>query len=633
MCGIAGFLSSQSTADGFLREPVARMCERMVHRGPDMHGYAVDGPVCLGHRRLSIIDLSPEGAQPMANEDGSVQIVVNGEIYNFGELRAELEGKGHRFRSHSDSEVALHLYEELGTKFLGRLRGMFALALWDRKQRRLLLARDPVGKKPLYYYQGPQGLLFASEVQALVGSDRVPREPDLDAIDAYLGLQYVPSPLCAFRGVRKLAPGSFALCTPGQEPTVQRYHRLDFHPDPDLPRDRGALLAELRRQLQEAVRLRMVADVPLGAFLSGGLDSSLVVALMAGLSSRPVKTFSVGFPEQDLSELPYARLVAQRWGTDHHEIMVNPDMVAIVPKLVWHYGEPFADASSVPTWYLAEVTKRHVTVALSGDGGDETFGGYDRYRIARLLHKLLRLPRPLRAALSAGLRSLPFPSLQPLRNTGLRLRQTEAERYEGWIGHFEHRERLAIYHPDLQARFARDVVSARFDQTIAGGTAADAVGRLMELDSETYLPDDILVKVDIASMAHALEVRAPILDREFMRFAASLPTDLKLRGFSSKVLLREMAKDLLPAKILRRRKRGFGLPIHRWMRRELVAMSRDTLLDGTARGRGLFAPAAVEALLAAHARGEPHGHQIWNLMMLELWFRTFIDRRPDKPGD
>jgi asparagine synthase (glutamine-hydrolysing) len=429
--------------------------------------------------------------------------------------------------------------------------------------------------------------------------------------------------------VRKLPPGCFALCTPGQEPTIERYHRLDFHPRKDLPRDRGALVAELRRQLQEAVRLRMVADVPLGAFLSGGLDSSLVVALMAGLSSRPVKTFSVGFPEQDVSELPYAKMVAQRYATDHHEIIVNPDMVAIVPKLVWHYGEPFADASAVPTWYLAEVTKRHVTVALSGDGGDEMFGGYNRYRIARLLHGLMKLPRPLRAALSAGLRALPFPSLQFLRNTGLRLHQTEAERYQGWIGHLEHRERLALYHPDHQARFARDVVSARFDEVITGGTAADAVGRLMELDSETYLPDDILVKVDIASMAHALEVRAPILDLEFMRFSASLPTDMKLRGFSSKVLLRQMAKDLLPAKILRRRKQGFGLPIHRWMRHELADMSRDTLLDNTARTRGLFAPAAVEALLAAHARGEPHGHQIWNLMMLELWFRTFIDRRPD----
>jgi asparagine synthase (glutamine-hydrolysing) len=628
MCGIAGFLAAQSSDEAALREPVSRMCEHLVHRGPDMHGVVVDGPVCLGHQRLSIIDLSPEGAQPMTNEDGTLQVVVNGEIYNFAELRAELEGKGHRFRSHSDSEVTLHLYEELGPKFLGRLRGMFALALWDRKQRQLILARDPVGKKPLFYHHGPQGLLFASEVQALMASDRVPREPDFEAIDSYLGLQYVPSPLSAFRGVRKLPPGSWALCKPGQTPTVERYFRLDFHPRPVEPQDRPSLVRELRRHLEEAVRLRMVADVPLGAFLSGGLDSSLIVALMARQSQRPVKTFSVGFPEQDLSELPYAKMVADQYATDHHEIMVQPDMVAILPKLVHHYGEPFADASAVPTWYLSEVTKRHVTVALSGDGGDETFAGYDRYRVARLLHQLTKLPRPLRAAVSAGLRKLPFPSLQPLRNTGLRLFQTEAERYEGWIGHFEHRERLAVYHPDYRSRFAHDAVSARFDEIIQGGTAADAVGRLMELDTETYLPDDILVKVDIASMAHALEVRAPILDREVMRFAASLPTHLKLRGFASKILLREVASDLLPAKILRRRKRGFGLPIHRWMRKELAAMSRDTLLDGTARNRGLFAPAAVEDLLTAHARGEPHGHQIWNMMMLELWFRSFIDRRP-----
>ena len=622
MCGIAGFLAAQSLDETALREPVTRMCEQLLHRGPDMHGFVVDGPVCLGHQRLSIIDLSPEGAQPMTNEDGTLQVVVNGEIYNFAELRAELEKQGHRFRSHSDSEVTLHLYEELGPKFLAKLRGMFALALWDRKRRQLILARDPVGKKPLFYYHGPQGLLFASEVQALMASDRVPREPDFEAIDAYLGLQYVPSPLSAFRGVRKLPPGSWALCKPGQAPTVERYNRLDFHPRPVEPKDRPSLVRELRHHLEEAVRLRMVADVPLGAFLSGGLDSSLIVALMAHQSQRPVKTFSVG------SEPPYAKMVADQYATDHHEIMVKPDMVAILPKLVHHYGEPFADASAVPTWYLAEATKRHVTVALSGDGGDETFAGYDRYRVARLLHRLMKLPRPLRAAVSAGLRNLPFPSLQPLRNTGLRLHQTEAERYEGWIGHFEHRERLAVYHPDYRARFVRDAVSARFDEIIQGGTAADAVGRLMELDTETYLPDDILVKVDIASMAHALEVRAPILDREVMRFAASLPTHLKLRGFASKILLREVAKDLLPAKILRRRKRGFGLPIHRWMRKELASMSRDTLLDGTARNRGLFAPTAVEGLLAAHARGEPHGHQIWNMMMLELWFRSFIDRRP-----
>jgi asparagine synthase (glutamine-hydrolysing) len=629
MCGIAGYLARTGSDEGTLRDPVQRMCDRLAHRGPDMHGMHVDGPMCLGHRRLSIIDLSPEGAQPMGNEDGSIHVVVNGELYNFAELRVSLEGKGHRFRSHSDSEVALHLYEETGPDFVARLRGMFALALWDANKRELILARDQVGKKPLFYWYGPSGLLFASEVQALMATGWVPREPNFEAIDAYLGLQYVPSPETAFRDVYKLQPGCRAVCKPGQPPVVERYNSWDFRAR-DLPStDRRELAAELRRLLAESVRLRMVADVPLGAFLSGGIDSSLVVALMATQSTRPVKTFAVGFPEQDLSELPFAKLVADRYATEHHEIMVNPDMVAIVPRIVQHYGEPFADPSAVPTWYLCEVTKRHVTVALSGDGGDENFAGYHRYRVARLLNLLLKLPRPLRATLAAGLRNLPFAAAQPLRNTGLRFHQSAAERYQGWICHFEHRERLALYQPEFRARFQRDVVSARFAVTIEGGAAEDAIGRLMELDTQTYLPDDILVKVDIASMAHALEVRAPILDREVIRFAAALPTQLKLRGFTSKVLLREVAKDLLPRAILERGKRGFGLPIHRWMRGELAAVSRDTLLDATARKRGLFQPAAVESLLAAHARGEPRGQQIWNLMMLELWFRAFIDRRPD----
>lgn len=627
MCGIAGFLSRDGGSEASLREPVARMCDRLVHRGPDMHGLWVDGPVCLGHRRLSIIDLSPEGAQPMGNEDGTIQVVVNGELYNFAALRASLEGKGHAFRSHSDSEIALHLYEEMGPDFVTQLRGMFALALWDGRKRQLMLARDHVGKKPLYYWFGKAGLLFASEVRALVASDLVPREPNLEAIDSYLGLQYVPSPHTAFRDVFKLPPGCRAICKPGQLPVVERYNAWDFGPR-EVPHDERELVAELGRLLEESVRLRMVADVPLGAFLSGGIDSSLVVALMAKQSSRPVKTFAVGFPEQDLSELPFAKQVAERYATEHHEIMVNPDMVAIVPKIVEHYGEPFADASAVPTWYLCEVTKRHVTVALSGDGGDENFGGYDRYRVARLLNRLLELPWPIRAPLAAGLRNLPFAAAQPLRNTGLRFQQSAAERYEGWICHFEHRERLALYLPELRGRFHRDAVAALFAATIDGGTAGDPLGRLMELDTQTYLPDDILVKVDIASMAHALEVRAPILDREVIRFAAALPTRLKLRGKVTKLLLRQVAKDLLPKTILKRGKRGFGLPIHRWMRGELAGMSRDTLLDARARTRGLFRTSAVEALLAAHARGEPRGQQIWNLMMLELWFRAFIDRTP-----
>ena len=627
MCGIAGYLAAGTIDAVAMREIVARMCQAIRHRGPDMNGITVQAPACLGHQRLSIIDLSAEGAQPMSNEDGTVSIVVNGEIYNFVGLREELQHKGHRFRSRSDSEVVLHLYEEEGPGFLRRLRGMFAIALWDARVRQLILARDPVGKKPIFYYQGKPGLLFASELQGLLASALVPREPNFDAIDTYLGLQYVPSPESAFAGVRKLRPGHMLICREGQAPAEERYHELDFRPS--AGRDARALATELRQRLDEAVRLRMVADVPVGAFLSGGVDSSLVVAIMARASERPIKTFSVGFPQQDSSELPFARLVARRYATEHTEMIVRPDMVAIVPRLVQHYGEPFADPSAVPTWYLCEQTRRHVTVALSGDGGDESFAGYSRYRAARLAHTLLRLPRSVRGGLAALLRHWPFPSMQPVRKFGFSLAQSEAARYAGRISHLEHGERLALYRPEWQERFRSDSVSQRFDEILRASAAIDPIGRLLDLDIRTYLPDDILVKVDIASMAHALEVRSPLLDQEVMAFAASLPTQLKMRGFSTKLILRQVARELLPRAILRRGKQGFGLPIDRWMREDLAPMARDTLLDATARARGIFAPTGVERLLAAHQRGEPRGLQIWNLMMLELWFRRFIDRKPE----
>jgi asparagine synthase (glutamine-hydrolysing) len=626
MCGIAGMLSGPAASPPNPRDVVARMCARLRHRGPDMNGLAADGPACLGHQRLSIIDLSPEGAQPMTNEDGSVLAVVNGEIYNFEELRRELEASGHRFRSRSDSEVVLHLYEQAGVDFLRRLRGMFALALWDRNSERLILARDPVGKKPLFYYQGRHGLLFASELQGLLASELVPREPDLDAIDAYLSLGYVPAPLSAFRGVQKLPAGHALVSAAGGTPELRRYASLDFGP---ARRGRPAdLVRELETKLEQAVRLRMVADVPVGAFLSGGIDSSLVVAFMARASARPVKTFSVGFPKQDFSELRYARLVAERYATDHQEIVVSPDMVDVVPRLVQHYGEPFADASAVPTWYLCAETRRQVTVALSGDGGDESFAGYDRYQYARLAAWLVRLPGPVRAGVAAALRQVPLPSLRPLRNFGYRLQQTPAGRYEGWVGPFDHRERMAVYSPDLRSRFRDDATEKRFAAILAESTAPDEMGRLLDLDTRTYLPDDILVKVDIASMAHALEVRCPLLDREVMAYAASLATTYKMRGLRSKVLLRALARELLPRAVVTRRKRGFGIPIQRWIREDLAELVRDTLLGRQCRERGLLDARAIEELLAAHARGEPRGSQIWNLMMLELWFRTFIDAQP-----
>ncbi len=623
MCGIAGMLAADPGAapDG---EAVKRMCDAMIHRGPDDHGALADGPCALGHRRLSIIDLRPEGAQPMTNEDGSIAVIVNGEIYNFRELRRGLEAKGHRFKSRSDSEVALHLYEEEGVDFLDRLRGMFALALWDGPHRRLVLARDRFGKKPLFYHVGPKGLVFASELAALMESGYAERRPDMDAIDSFLCLQYVPSPSTAFEGVRKLPAGSRLVCEPGRFAEPERYFQLRF--DQTRRGSLSQLTEELRARIEDAVRVRLVSDVPLGAFLSGGLDSSLIVAMMALQSSEPVKTFSVGFTRKDFSELPYAKMVAERYGTDHHELVVEPDMASVIPQFVRHYGEPFADTSALPTWYLCQYTRTGVTVALSGDGGDEAFAGYRRYGYARTARVLRSLPGPLPSILAKMIGSVPMSAAQQVRDYGRRLMQPEHVRFLGLAAHVPHEDRMALYTSTMRERYATDRVARRFGDLYAGSTASDPINRLLDLDIQTYLTDDILTKVDIASMAHSLEVRCPLVDQEVMTFAASLPGEMKLRGLETKRILREVAKPLLPETILARRKQGFGLPVDRWMREELEPLSRDVLLDQTARNRGVFDPTAVETLLQRHQRGEPRGDQIWALMILELWYRTFIDR-------
>lgn len=623
MCGIAGTLAvdPNATPDG---EAVQRMCDAMVHRGPDDHGYLTDGPCALGHRRLSIIDLRPEGAQPMTNEDGSIAVIVNGEIYNFQELRRDLQAKGHTFRSLSDSEVIVHLYEEEGVDFLDHLRGMFALALWDGPRRRLVLARDRFGKKPLFYHADSRGLAFASELGALAESGRFERRPDIDAIDAFLSLQYVPSPWTAFEGVRKLPAGCRLVCEAGRIGEPARYFQLRF--DQPTTGSLTELTERLHAQVEDAVRVRMVSDVPLGAFLSGGLDSSLIVAMMAMQSSQPVKTFSVGFTSKDFSELPYAKMVSDRYGTDHHEIVVEPDMAAVIPEFVRHYGEPFADSSALPTWYLCQYTRTGVTVALSGDGADEAFAGYRRYSHSRTARALRQLPGPLPTALAKALGSIPIPAAQQVRDYGRRLMEPEHVRFLGLAAHIPHEDRVALYGPAMRQRFAEDLVARRFGELYAASTASDPVNRLLDLDIQTYLTDDILTKVDIASMAHSLEVRCPLVDQELMAFAASVPGEMKLRGLTTKLILREVAKPLLPEKILTRRKQGFGLPVDRWMRDDLAPLSRDVLLDQTARERGIFDPAAIETLLLQHQRGEPRGDQIWALMMLELWYRAFIDR-------
>ena len=623
MCGIAGMLAADLEAAPDT-EAVQRMCDAMVHRGPDDHGLRVDGACALGHRRLSIIDLRPEAAQPMTNEDDTVTVVVNGEIYNFQELRRGLESKGHAFKSKSDSEVVLHLYEERGVDFLDELRGMFALALWDGKRRRLVLARDRFGKKPLFYHAGRDGLVFASELGALLASGRFQARPDIDAIDSFLSLQYVPSPSTAFEGVRKLPAGNRLVCEAGIIHEPEPYFELSFA----KPRTGtlAELTEELRARIDDAVRVRMVSDVPLGAFLSGGVDSSLIVAFMAMHSSQPVKTFSVGFTSKDHSELPYATLVAEQYGTDHHEMVVEPDMASVIPEFVRHYGEPFADSSALPTWYLCQYTRTGVTVALSGDGADEAFAGYRRYSHSRIARRIRRLPAPLPSLISGAMGRISIPAAQQVRDYGRRLMEPEHVRFLGLAAHIPHEDRLAIYSPVMRERFAEDQVAHRFERLLAESSTADPVNRLLELDINTYLTDDILTKVDIASMAHSLEVRCPFVDQDLMVFAASLPGSVKLRGLKGKSILREVAKELLPDKILNRPKQGFGLPVDRWMREDLAPMSRDVLLDRTARERGLFEPKAIEALLAQHQRGEPRGDQIWALMILELWYREFIDR-------
>ena len=605
-------------------EAVRRMCDAMVHRGPDDHGTLTDGPCALGHRRLSIIDLRPEGAQPMTNEDGSIAVVVNGEIYNFQELRRELEAKGHTFKSRSDSEVILHLYEEEGVDFLDRLRGMFALALWDGPRRRLVLARDRFGKKPLFYHAAPDGLVFASELGALAESNHFERRPNMDAIDAFLCLQYVPSPWTAFEGVRKLPAGCRLVCEAGHIGEPERYFELRF--DRPTSGSLAELTERLHVQIEDAVRVRMVSDVPLGAFLSGGLDSSLIVALMAMQSSEPVKTFSVGFTSKDFSELPYAQMVAERYGTDHHELVVQPDMASVIPEFVRHYGEPFADSSALPTWYLCQYTRTGVTVALSGDGGDEAFSGYRRYSHSRTARALRKLPGPLPTILAKAIGSIPIPAAQQVRDYGRRLMEPEHVRFLGLAAHIPHEDRMALYAPTMRERYAEDPVARRFGKLYTASTASDPINRLLELDIQTYLTDDILTKVDIASMAHSLEVRCPLVDQDLMVFAASLPGDAKLRGLQTKLILREVAKPLLPKEILTRPKQGFGLPVDRWMREDLAPLSRDVLLDQTARERGIFDPSAIQTLLRQHQRGEPRGDQIWALMILELWYRSFIDR-------
>ena len=622
MCGISGFLSNDPSAPADL-QAVRRMNNAIRHRGPDADGVWQHGACALGHRRLSIIDLSAEANQPMCNEDGSVALVANGEIYNFKELRQELLAKGHTFRSKSDSEVILHLYEEYGPNCVRRLSGMFAFALFDTRKNRLLLARDRTGKKPLFYRRLKHGIAFASEVHALLtGFPEEAPEVDYGAIDEFLTLQYVPSPRSAYRGIAKLPAAHYAVVTPGSGVGVERYWSKPG--TGALTGSARDLTDELSALLENAVKRRLVSDVPLGAFLSGGIDSSTIVALMATQSTARVKTFSIGFPHTDDSELLYARQVAQRYNTDHHEMIVDPTMTDVLGSIVRHHGEPFADSSAIAMYYLARMAKEHVTVALSGDAADEVFAGYKRYRTARLGHVYDALPPFVRSIYRGALvGALYFPAPAAARYA-MAFPRGEATRYPSLVGHFTSDEKEKLYLPSMRDARSRATIE-RFERVLAESTADSAIGRLADLDFQTYLTDDINVKVDIASMAHALEVRCPFLDTEVIEFAARLPADMLMR-VRGKFLLRRAAAGLVPEPILRRRKRGFALPLKRWLRQDLRQMTHDLLLDRTARERGLFEPTYVAQIVASLQHGSIQVDRIWTLLMLELWFREFIDK-------
>jgi asparagine synthase (glutamine-hydrolysing) len=617
MCGICGIASrAGSPHPGRL----AAMSASLVHRGPDSGGEYLDGPVALGARRLSIIDLAG-GDQPIKNEDGSCVVVQNGEIYNYPELRRELERDGHAFRTNCDTEVHLHLYEQHGPEYLRRLRGMFAVALWDGRRRRLVLARDRYGIKPLYYRDAGDTLEFASELRAL------PRgEVDLDALDAFLAFNSIPAPYSIFRDTRKLPAGVVLVWEESGGLRIERYARPGPVPVDELRVDDEAeLVEELRARLRDSVRAHLLADVPVGVLLSGGVDSAVLAALAAQETSDAVHTFTIGFQARSFDERADARLVAERYGTNHHELLVQPDPLVLVPALADVFDEPFADSSALPTYLVSQLAAEHVKVALSGEGGDELFGGYYTYAadlLADRVAPLARLARPLveRLPSSSAKASFDYKAKRFVRAAHL----PPLERHHGW---------KEIFSPEVRAELTGrpgafdpvDIFRARYAET----AGADPLARLQDVDFGIYLVDDLLVKTDRASMAHSLEARVPFLDSVVTNFAFGLPAKHKVRGLSKKVLLRKAAEPLLPREVVHGRKRGFSIPAAAWLRGELEPFARATLSPETLRSQGFFQPEPVTRLLDEHVAGaEDWSRQLWGLLSFTLWYERHVEQEP-----
>jgi asparagine synthase (glutamine-hydrolysing) len=626
MCGIAGFIVKDKNAPMAEREALLdAMCRVIKHRGPDDQGMFVKNRAAIGMRRLSIIDLAG-GHQPIFNEDGAIAIVFNGEIYNFQELKKELESRGHRFQTNSDTETIVHAYEEFGEDCPNHLRGMFAFAIWDEKEEKLFVARDRVGKKPLYFTRTKSGaLLFGSELKSLMLHPEFEREINNEALDAYLTFGYVPDPLCIFRNVEKLAPGHFLIFQNDKTITKQYW---DFRYEISETRKEEDYLDELRSLIDEAVRVRLISEVPLGAFLSGGVDSSAVVGYMARNMNQPVKTFSIGFDEDSYDELKYARIAAKHFGTDHHEFIVTPDIVEIVDELVWHFDEPFADSSALPTYMVSKLARDYVTVILSGDGGDELFAGYTRYVVDKKRSSVARLPRFVREGLMKPLSErLPHGAFgrNYLRNVSL----APVDRYIDSISHFTQLNKRILYTKDFRAKLGNNGFSAGhklFRSYAEKIDTGDAVDKLLYLDSKTYLPGDILTKVDRMSMAVSLEARTPLLDHKLIEFVTRIPSSSKLKGLETKHIFKRAVRSLVPDEILDRPKQGFGVPIQEWINRQLREQIHETLMSQKVRERGIVEPDYIALLLEEHERNRrDHSSTLWALFVLELWYRRCFD--------
>jgi asparagine synthase (glutamine-hydrolysing) len=627
MCGIAGiynFKSLEPVTPGLVKA----MTDTLVHRGPDDEGFYISGPLGLGHRRLSIIDLEG-GHQPIANEDGTVWVVFNGEIYNFGELHEYLVKKGHAFKTRSDTEVIVHLYEEEGEKCFEKLRGMFAIAIWDGPNRKLVLARDRVGKKPLFYFCDGSRIAFASEIKAILELPNVSRDIDPEAVADYFSFLYIPAPKSILKSIRKVLPGHYCVASDKGIREVQ-YWDISFAHTIELTEEEWC--EKLLDTLSEAVRIRLISDVPLGAFLSGGVDSSSVVALMAHLTNKSVATCSIGFEEKEFNELEYAREIASEFKTDHHEQIVRPDAVGIVEKLVWHYDEPFGDSSAIPTYYVSQVARERVTVALAGDGGDENFAGYRRYYFDRRENMMrAMLPQAIREPLFGTLASLyPKADWAPRvfrgKATFENLARSPIEAYFRSVSAFHTELKAKVLHQDLLSQLNGYDSLDIFRHYYHKADTEDPLSRIQYVDIKMYLTDDILVKVDRASMAHSLEVRAPILDHKLMELAASMPSTMKLRGMNGKYIFKRALKQLLPKAVLHRRKMGFAVPLARWFRSDLKELAHSVIFGRF--GEGIVNEPTIKSLWQEHQSGlRDRSTELWTLLMFRLWERQFATKK------